>query len=186
MAARHSQRYAVSMNWRVPLGTVAFGLASVVNPAFVTGCARLGLTYDFGEPEVVALVDAASHGGPYRFKSDAREVEVSVALSQARGEDTSLAEPLLVRSALACGHRTFLRSASACLDTTSVPVEGTLTVKAVAGSIVLDRLPVTGALRVVGTHIRSAELSLTGGPNLVEMRSDDGKTFAVRGMQLGG
>jgi len=127
------------MKLRAGLGALAFGLASIVNPAFVTGC---GLTYDFGEPQVLALVDAASRGGPYPFKLDGRDVSVSFTLSQARAKATSTAEPLLVRSALACGERTFVRSAAACLDTMKVPVEGMLTVKDAAGALLLDRAAV--------------------------------------------
>jgi hypothetical protein len=166
------------MSWKSLGRTVAFALAFVVNPVFFTGCARL---FGPSEQEAVSLVEAATKGGPYRFTKDGRELEVSFDVRQSVGEDRSsrLASP--VRSASACGSRTFLRSASACLDTTTVPVEGTMTVAVVGGATLFDHVSVTGNLEISGRSIDDARLTLNGPEAVWLRRQADGK-FTVGGM----
>jgi hypothetical protein len=176
------------MRLRTGAATLAFVLAFVINPALLGGCARLGLTFDFGEREVVALVESANHGGPYPFSSDGRELAVTFSLSQSASVITSafsVGGSSLVAQALACDHRTFVRSAHACLDSTTLPVEGTLTVRDAGGAILVDAAHVKGELRVIGTHLRNVELTVTDGKGLVQLRSRDGKTFAVDSVSLG-
>ena len=148
------------MKSRGALSACVFVTAFAINPMLLSGCRK---SFDFGEAEVVALVDRAAKGGPYRLSSREGDVEVSFEVSQVVGEDKTGAAPRgtgVVRSALACGNRTFLRSAGACIDPTTVPVQGTMTVKTVAGVVLLDRAPSTGALEVHGTSLASATLSL--------------------------
>lgn len=179
-------RYPRAMKSRGALYAGVFVTAFLINPMLLSGCRR---GFDFGEAEVVALVDRAAKGGPYRLSSREGDVEVSFEISQAVGEDKTSAAPRagVVRSALACGHRTFLRSAGACLDTTTVPVQGTMTVKTVAGRTLLDRVPATGALEVHGTRLSSASLSLKHGASPgdhVYLRSRDG-VFALQTVEVG-
>ena len=167
------------MPWKQLGRTIAFTLAFVLNPVFVTGCARL---FGPSEREAVSLVEAATSGGPYRFtRDDGRELELSFDVHQSMGDDRSsrLASP--VRSASACGHRTFLRSASACLDTASVPVEGAMTVAVVGGEALFDHVAVTGQLLIVGWSLDRATLTLNGPEAVWLRRKPDGK-FVVEGM----
>jgi hypothetical protein len=147
-----------------------FVLAFVVNPALLGGCNTI-FPFQYGEAEMVAIVDGANRAGPYRFESEGQVYQVSFQVSQQRGDDkVSGLGPSgwagqAVRQAQACGNRSFLRSASACLDTTEVPVEGALTVTHVGagGGVILGDTPARGELRVVGKVLEGATLTLGAG-----------------------
>jgi hypothetical protein len=172
------------------VATFAFGLASVMNPAFFTGCGSvLGPKFSFGEAEVVALVDVAK-AQRYELKTTDGSYEVVVDLSQARGDDSKSGalEPSPVKVAHACGNRTFLRSAAACLDQTDVPVSGTITIKRIAPDEItlVDKADATGKMTVYGTALTNAEIEVGAGENRVSLRSDDAKTFKVSRVVVAG
>jgi hypothetical protein len=137
-------------------------LAFVVNPALFSGCRP---SADFGEKEVVAMVHTAAAARTYRFTSDGAQYDLTIDLAQAAGDDRHSAQsgPAVIRIAHACSDRTFLRSAAACLDTTRVPVEGTVTLSRVGamGAPLIDHERVSGELMVDGTTLASARTSLS-------------------------
>jgi len=162
---------------RRSLAALAFPLALVVNPAFLfAGCG-----FRFGEKEAIALVDAAGAHRTYRFTSDAETFEATLDLTQAtRPTELTRATPL-VRSARACGNRTFVKSAAACLDVTTVPVEGKVHLARVlptAGPVV--ERSVRGNVEIFGTSLRRASLFLfTPERDTFDLGSDDARTFAL-------
>jgi hypothetical protein len=66
----------------------------------------------------------------------------------------------LVSEAMACGDRTLVRSAGACISSTSMPLTGQVT----GGDAALDGMTVTGTLHVIGVTFMDGELWLTVGP----------------------
>ncbi len=83
-----------------------------------------------------------------------------------------------------------LRSVAAvltCLDTTAVPVEGTMTVADAAGAKVLDRAAVKGQLLLGGLTLREAQgqLDLQAAADNVFFHIRDGKTFVACGGKIG-
>ena len=141
-------------------GALVFGFALIANPAFLfAGCG-----FDFGEKEAVALVAQAGAHKTYRFTVDGSDYEATVDLAQAKTATPklSVADVSFVASAHACGERTFVRSAGACLDITKVPVEGTITVMRVTPTpeVVVDRQRMIGNVLITGTSLHRASVEL--------------------------
>lgn len=135
----------------------AFALAFIANPAlFAARCT----TFSFGQKDVLLLVDGASR--TYRFESEGAEFEVKLHLAQGSDQSARWAFPSPVRSALACGERSFVKSASACLDTTTVPIEGTLSVERMGpkAAVIVENLRIVGDLKVMGTKLDNARIEL--------------------------
>ncbi|MBL8741119.1 MAG: hypothetical protein JNK04_08500 [Myxococcales bacterium] len=174
------------------LGAAAFGLASVLNPGFFTGCHREAPRFSFGEADVVALVESSTTQR-YELKTSEGTYEVAFSVTQAPGEDSTKSAgltPAAVRVAHACGSRTFLRSAAACLELTAVPIGGTLEIRRIAPEPIalVDSVPAEGFLSVYGTDIDNAQIELKASAGGAEARlaSDDGKTFFVRDITVAG
>ncbi len=82
----------------------------------------------------------------------------------------------------------FLRSAAACLDTTEVPVEGTLTIKRAGpgGALIVNQAS-KGNLLVIGTKLERARLRLSSGENSVDVNySHPTRSFRVESLSLPG
>lgn len=169
------------------LGALAFGVAFIINPAFVTGC--LSTEFSFGETEMVALVDLAQTQHYTTTTKDGVRYEIAVALTQSVGEDkkTSALESA-IRDAHACTGRSFMRSAAACMDASHLPVVGTITVTRLGAetTIVANKDDVEGRLTVHGRKLDSAVLDLSGGEHRITLFSDDAKTFEVRHIVVDG
>jgi hypothetical protein len=145
---------------RFAISSLAFGLASVVNPAYLSGCAS---ATDDGpskselreiEADLVEDLDEVNGIGAWTFTHGGEDYEVLLALSQEAGADEAASAPgaRFTSTAYACGTHTFFQSASACATNYDLAVEGTLTLRrlgANAATIVAD-LAVTGTLRSYG------------------------------------
>ncbi|MFO0556004.1 MAG: hypothetical protein U0271_46935 [Polyangiaceae bacterium] len=165
-------------------GVAVFSVAWVINPALFSGCAGSSTNFGFGEAEAVGLVGVASHSGPYVSADGALELQLE--LDQSAGEDKqsdagSFLSP--TREAHACGGRTFMRSAGACVDVTSVPVEGWITLKDVkTGATLVDHERASGALMIFGASLDNATVDLHGGGYAFDLSSSNGHTFQLRGV----
>ena len=177
------------------LAILGFGVASLMNPALMSGCSSF-IRFNYGEPEMLALMNRANQDGPYHLQYNGQQYEVTVALQQGTAlrrtsqqdvritpEDTILGLAF-VPTAHACGKRTFVRAAGACDDTTNMPVEGTITVKAIAGRVILDSAAIKGTLHAYGTTIYRASLMLTLDQDTFQLTSTDGKTFTEGELKL--
>lgn len=147
--------------WAFLAGAGAF----LLNPTFACGSAEPD--YQYGEAELRAAVEGdwaltVTHG-------PGAALELSVRLQQ-RAEHTASARapsapaPSLLRSAHACGTRTLLAPAHACIDSTEMP----LAVSLLAGGAGLESAALSGNFRVdslvfdVGTlHLTLGELRVT-------------------------
>lgn len=166
---------------RCAVATV-FGFALVVNPALLfAGCG-----YHFGEAEAVAVLKDAGAHKAYRFSVDGSDYDATLDLRQATKPTPRLSYfPTWVPSAHACGDRTFVKSASACLDTTRVPVEGTLQIVRVNDPGSRMERTVLGDLVLEGTRISSASVELfTPSREVVRLTASDAKTFSIASLQL--
>ena len=163
-------------------GSLAFSVFFVVNPAFLlSGCGQ-----QFSEQDAVAVVATAGAHRTYGFTVGDSSYEVLIDVVQS-------AKPLaalnvdLIAVAHACSDRTFVRSASACIDITRIPVEGTLTIKQVG--VASDTQPilvasVKGELEEGGTTLGSSSLVLSSDDGTaVFVSSNDARTFFLQRVQ---
>jgi hypothetical protein len=123
----------------------------VITPYFLLSSSG-PLGFSFGEREVRAAVE-----GRWTLKLPARALELSVELARSSATSRSAREAGWVRSAAACSHRTLVRSAEACLDTTDVEL-----IVTVAGAS-----PTRGTLDIVGTTFERARLRFDAGGQTV-------------------
>ena len=106
------------------ISVIAFALALVINPGYFVGC--VGDTADefqFGEAEMLELVDRVNDQEAFVFESAGEVYRLELTLEQAQGEDDGTAAAgtsLAARRALACGSRTFMNSAAACISSSEV------------------------------------------------------------------
>lgn len=163
--------------------STAFVAAFVLNPAFVGGCSRAP-KFEFGEQDLVRLL-ATVNGRTFTFTSGAVDYELTFTLQQQEGVDlerTTLRAPSVMRDARACGQRTFLRSAHACLDETIMPLQAEVTLRArgAAGAkTIWDGRRTSGQLVVIGLRIGQTMLE-------VGWRRYDGKGMIGEGFALDG
>lgn len=152
--------------------------ALVVNPFYA--CRSQGpATYTFGIAEVRTAVDGAwSLSLPATEAQPARTIALRLAVA-AGPTHTSAASPGLVPRAYACGSRTLVASAAACIDSTQVP----LTVTLVDG----DDTPAKGALDIYGLRFDAGQLALElGGETVSAVLAPDGTASHVRLGELEG
>ncbi len=130
---------------RTPLLLVLAAGALVLDPA----SACIGSpSYTFGEHELRAAVEGTWQLTITSPKGSAETYTLAITES----DKPQHAARAWIKSAAACGSRSFVRNASACMDTTRMPLD----VRIVAG-------PATdgsGELMVVGTKFEGAELRL--------------------------
>jgi hypothetical protein len=180
---------------------VAFGLASVINPGYFAGCASDSSEgpgpepgkekFAFGEAEMLSLVDEANATGPFDVMDGTQRYRLEVLFAQRDGEDqddsTALrrASPLSIR-AYACGTRTFMQSAAACITSSQVLLAATLNVyriDAAGETQVVKDQSFEARLTVYGTKLSNAELSIgqfeTSPSTRLMLSSADGKSFKL-------
>lgn len=157
-----------------PIALVCF----TMNPAMLTGCsgASSNKSFGFGEAQMQQLVLGTWQGEA--VSKDGKIGQVSLEVKQATKK---MALWSWVQSAHACGTRTFIRSASACIDTTEMPVTATMTItqKGADGQVstTVNNLGLSGRLMVAGRQMNNAMFSLKGGDVTLNMSSNDGQKF---------
>jgi len=145
---------------RFLISSLAFGLAFVVNPAYLSGCApgqENGLSKQELaqiEADLIQDMEVVNALGGWRFTYGGEDYEVLLALTQEEGEDDSARAPgaRFTSTAYACGNHTFFQSASACATTYMLAVEGTLTLRRLGAdaTTIVEDLPVTGTVASIG------------------------------------
>jgi hypothetical protein len=148
--------------WAIPLA------AFFLNPSFACG-GPTGPAFEYDAAELRAVI-----GGTWMltFTPDGGGItHVSFTVDQAAGTVAPTASARrqgLVRAAQACGTRTLVRGAAACVDVTEMPLE----VKFLAGEETLATAPLSGTFRVYGTKFAYGDLELVLGPYHVAMTVD--------------
>jgi hypothetical protein len=164
-----------------------FVLASVINPAYFSGCAANEEKPNFGEAEMLEYLDAANDTRTWSFAANEKDYEIELSLNEKAGEDSegeeSASLTLFATRVNACSSRTFMQSASACVDSTEVVVEGELTLRVMDASgprDIMTAQPISGTLMAIGTELRGTTLWLNFGDNLITLSSDETRTFEIR------
>lgn len=146
-----------------------------LNPAFACGPAEP--EYHFGAPEMSFAVEgnwtfaiASQGGGPLQNVT----VHVEQA-SSAQGTATAALSPRrsLIRAAHACGGRTLVKSAAACIDITRMP----LVVTVVSGDAAFSESAPAGDFNVYGYEFSQGTLGLKVGPYQLEIQVFADRTF---------
>jgi hypothetical protein len=165
----------------------AFWFTFVVNPGYFVGCGSAEPPgFSFGEAEMLKLLESANQAEPIAFSSAGSDYTLEFRLIQRSGMDrddtASRARPAMALQAYACGTRTFLQSAAACITLTELPVVGSVILRKRAadgpGTLPAE-LEVTGALRVSGYDLRQASLDLNDQVDTISLHSVDGQTFEL-------
>ena len=105
---------------------LALGVIWAVNPTYLGGCSAE--TYSFGEPEMLELMSVINEEG-WTIETDDGVFELSFDVHQASEPQASARSTLgWMATAQACGSRSFVAEAGACIDDTSMALEGTVTI----------------------------------------------------------
>lgn len=132
-----------------------FGVAFVVNPAWVAGCVSSDEDDNVDkaavEADLLESLDNFNGTGSWEFEQDGERYEVLLALSQEKGSDQSARapeRPSFMSVAHACGGITFYQSASACVTQYLLALEGTMTLRRLGMSpvTILSDVEVGGTL----------------------------------------
>jgi hypothetical protein len=147
-----------------------------LNPAFACGPSDEP-EYHFGAPAMTFAVE-----GNWTFtitpEGGAAPQTVTVRVEQASSADggaTTAAAPRrsLIRAAHACGGRTLVKSAAACIDFTTMP----LAVSVVSGDPYFSRTTPTGTFLVYGYEFSQGTLFLTVGAYNLEIEVFPDRSF---------
>ena len=137
---------------------VTWGLAASVwalNPV-ITGCDPSNeKEFSFGEAEMLELLDDLNEQS-WSIEFEGSSVEVLVELNQIE-EEASAALSLPSNSAHACGTRSFIASAEACIDVTSLLIEGSISIID-EESDEPETFFVSGSIDVMGLDLDNAEV----------------------------
>ncbi len=166
------------------IAAVLFTLAFVLNPAYVAGCGDEDAEPNFGEAQMLEVLEGLTVMGPYSMEEGDAQYEVELMLTQVGGADDlgAALRPLFAMQAYACGSRTFMQSAAACITSTTLPIEGALTLRRIDGdepAVVVSDLAVRGEIVVFGTRLGNAHVSLDFEGGFAALVSDDGVRFDV-------
>jgi hypothetical protein len=137
---------------------LAVGLGAVLlNPGF--GC---GPDYQYGAEELRAAVE-----GTWQVAitaPDGTTTRLQIALEQgAQTASSARRTGALVREAAACGTRTLVKGAGACIDSTEMPLAG----RVLSGDPGTGDWSVSGNLSVASLTFTTGSLSLAIGPQLL-------------------
>jgi hypothetical protein len=130
-----------------------------LNPNFA--CGPADPEYQYGANEMRAAVE-----GTWSFAitpNDGPPTQVTVRLEQSATAPTTISRALgraWVRPARACGSRTLIKSATACIDISQMP----LAVTYISGDGAFSTAVLSGAFNVYGTVFVSGDLQLMVGP----------------------
>lgn len=175
------------------LSVCVFGVAFVINPAWLSGCVSSSEDDDVDvdttavEAELVGELDDVNAQAAWTFTSDGEDYELLLALTQRKGEDESTASNAkdrehFVSLAHACGTHTFFQSASACVTLYELAIEGTYTLRKLGATpvTIVEDAAVSGVLgQGIGVELElGAENHLRLGKTsakyeLLELRAQD-------------
>lgn len=127
----------------------------MINPAWITGCAEEEPEFSFGEPEVLSLIEDVNAS---RWEVDGYEVQFT--LEQAARPEQMASRVTPISSAAACGSRSFVKGAEACIDTTSMQLKGRLNVYQMGEDREeVGEFELSGDVMVIGLDLTNAEFN---------------------------
>lgn len=135
----------------------------MINPVF-TGCDAPPHQeeFDFGEAEMLDVLDNMN-STTWTFEINGSDVEVQVELNQRSISETAALLSLInLGSAHACGSRSFFAEAEACIDVTSLPIEGTVSLSPIDTPDEPQVFSVEGSLDVYGNTLSNVDIWVQG------------------------
>lgn len=174
------------MKARSLLGSLVFVAASVLNPAYFAGCGK-SEDFEFDADDVVVLLETANGSFETNFNGERYRVELELepASEGTGGEDGYGGSPWAYR-AFACGNRQLVASASACSDSSSMRLTGSVAVTRLGSDprVIYDGAITRGSLDVFGLKLSNGriDVNFTGGS--VGFDSHDGESFDPMDLQL--
>ena len=150
----------------------------LVNPIFNVGCDNEQPKHTFGEAEMLDLMDDINQEVWTVEDGDSRYL-VEFTLSQTAEEVASLVD--YFGAAHACGSRSFTASANACIDSTHLPLEGTVRISdADTAEVIVEELAIDGEMAVYGYDLTNAEVEISGESGEFYLYSNDGVSFDLQ------
>jgi hypothetical protein len=183
-----------SSRWFIPLA--AFCLASVINPGYFAGCTSAtggpeAEQFAFGEADMLELVDEANVTSPFEITSGSTRYRLEVSFEQRSGDDqddtTALAQPLFASRTFACGTRTFMQSAAACITMSEVLLTATINLYRIDGDGLtqvvhdrtLDARLWVGGTKLTNAQIESGSYGVGSSTTRLSLTSSNGQTFKL-------
>lgn len=133
----------------------------LANPAYFLACQEEDDQFTYGEEEMLTLLDTVNSGS---WQIDQYQIEFTLDQSGEELARQLKAHPDLLATAQACGNRSFVKSASACMDISSMPLTGVATIYRINGDDTLeeiDELPAQGYLEVMSLNLDHATIDLS-------------------------
>jgi len=129
----------------------------LMNPV-ITACSQEEPEFSFGEEELLDIMNEINETD-WEIEEDSELRMVQFELSQEQAEQAAKTLFSMMNAAKACGTRSFLATAEACLDISSVAVEGWMTVEDPEGEI--EEVLIEGRIEVMGHDLDNAMISLS-------------------------
>lgn len=156
-ATRNSIIVEKEMTMRKQVKWSLMSVLWLVNP--IVGCSQEE-GFSFGEDDMLALLDEVNQE-TWVFEVSEERFELQFTLVPRESEMASLHLSSIFTSAHACGSRSFFAEASACIDTSDLPVEGTVNIIDVeTGDVIQGDLAVEGSLEILGLDLDNASMYL--------------------------
>ena len=156
----------------------------ILNP--VIACDNVS-GFDFGEEELLQLMDSV---GSTTWTIEQNSVEYEIRFQLEKGEENfdPDQEPdelgrirtfSVLSSAQACGTRSFIAEADACIDTTYLSVTGMVEVIEIENQNTVLEEQIDGSIFVLGKQLNNAEFRVEGEESMFFLYSNDGVDFKV-------
>ncbi len=159
--------------------TLSFGFFLLANPAFFTGCSAEA-DFEYDEADMLEVVEDLNEATDLRLKNantGAEHLELSFQVEQStEGDASAQLAPLSnewIKAAHACGSRSFVKDAHACIDVSRMPLEGTLNF--LDEGEVVHTVSLKGEMAVYSRLLTQAEFSFQyeGGTLMLKWHDDD-------------
>jgi hypothetical protein len=165
----------------------AFGLFALGNPLYLVACSSASDgddTYEYDRDDMVAVASGLQDEGPYEVGEYSVSVQLPFGNERAASEATSPEDAARGASffarAHACGTRSFIAPAAACIDASEMPLRATLRVERGAEVVEVD---VTGNMRVDSRILTFADFDFTADSLQLSFlwNQDEGYRYEPRG-----
>jgi len=145
------------------------------------GCGGAEPEFTFAESDMLTLMGTLNEEA-WLFENGNEQFELSFSLEQSADlEITRRAAQGIMETAQACGDRTFITSASACVDMSYLGLQGAVDITNVAtGAVVALSLSLTGSMNVVGLNLSNAQVELIHPQGVFSFVSDTGTHFELQ------
>lgn len=156
----------------------------ILNPVYLGGCGTQSNEFTFGEAEMLELVDSIN-SQTWTIAHEDGDFELEIALSQSMDEIVKSHSLDMLSAAHACGERVFFAEASACLESTILPLEGVIRITDYdTQTIIYEELLVDGNMYVYGYELTNAEIALSNENTYIQFYSGDGLGFSLDYLEL--